>query len=79
MVVFNEDAFNQIFLKNLFKSILSEKEGWPITTLDVMCQILASAYWDEFDSNETPQTLIKKYTSVEKWLVQKINALNFDN
>lgn len=76
---FNEEKFNQIFLKNLFKEILKEKGAYPITTLDVMCQILASAYLDEFDSDETHQTLIKKYASIEKWLIQKIEVLDFDN
>ena len=75
MVNINENEFNRILLKNLFRVILQSKKGtYPVDDLENMTRILADLFLKEFDSGNTPQRIFREHENVEEWLDEKIES-----
>lgn len=69
----SEDAFNELFLKNLFKEFIVYAKGhFAEGELDKMSTILTTIFLLEFGTGKTNQQIIQEHEDIEDWLDEQI-------
>lgn len=74
---FATSDFQKMFLKNYFKEILKNKEQFPQNHLEDISSILAKLHVKEFGVGNYPYGIISEHKSVENWIKNKIQEIEF--